>query len=504
MSPASPLARPLFAALAVSALAGTTAAQCTINFSPATLYTVNGDTRAIDAGDLNGDSRPDLVTGSAFSSQISVLINAGDGTFLPRVTYPFGGDGRGIVVADFDNDGIRDVVVANGGNAGPSGVSFFHGNGDGTLAAALFSAGGNGPRSLVAGHFDSDGRLDIAMGNLSSSTITRMLGQPGGSFGAAMNIPSISTPTNLAVGKLNDTHGPDLVVTGGSSSLLSYVCMPDGSFTGNGSYPTGGGGGFPISTPAIADLNGDGWGDAVTPIFSSPGLSVLLGTGGGPLSPGVVYPTPSSAHSVAIADIDGDGRPDVVASLSPGEVAVHRGVGDGTLASPVLFTVPNDARNLVVADFSGDGRPDIAVATTGGGSSVALLINVTAAPLAITGQPTHTSVLAGQSASLSVTATGVDLTYQWRRDGVALVNGGRISGAQLATLQISPAIASDFGVYDVSVTGGCFGNTIQSMPAALHVLACYANCDGSTLDPVLNVADFTCFLQRYVSGCAAP
>jgi hypothetical protein len=103
------------------------------------------------------------------------------------------------------------------------------------------------------------------------------------------------------------------------------------------------------------------------------------------------------------------------------------------------------------------------------------------------------------SFNVGVTSPGI-LTYQWRRNGLPLVSGGRISGATSATLSINPVIAADSGQYDAVVTSFC--GQVTSNPAMLSV-GCDANCDFSTSPPILNVMDFSCFLNQFASGNAA-
>jgi hypothetical protein len=116
----------------------------------------------------------------------------------------------------------------------------------------------------------------------------------------------------------------------------------------------------------------------------------------------------------------------------------------------------------------------------------------------ITQQPVPATVAPGQAAGFTVAATGAGpLQFQWRRNGVPLTNGGNIAGATSATLIIDPATAADAGSYDVMLDGPC--GPLTSAAATLTI-TCYANCDGSTTPPVLNVSDFSCFLNRFAAG----
>lgn len=100
------------------------------------------------------------------------------------------------------------------------------------------------------------------------------------------------------------------------------------------------------------------------------------------------------------------------------------------------------------------------------------------------------------SAVFSVQASGSSLTYQWRKDGAALADDGRIAGATTPTLTISALTAADAGSYDVAVTGPC--GTATAGPATLTVTPCAADWDGNGS---LDVADFSAFRAAYLAGC---
>jgi Galactose oxidase, central domain len=119
----------------------------------------------------------------------------------------------------------------------------------------------------------------------------------------------------------------------------------------------------------------------------------------------------------------------------------------------------------------------------------------------VTGQGNAVSACPGTSVSFSVTAGGAGApVYQWRRGSTPLVNGGNISGADTATLTINPIGVGDADTnYNCALTTMC-GVAIGPSNSIVVTPGGYANCDGSTSDPVLNVADFLCFLQRFQTG----
>jgi hypothetical protein len=117
---------------------------------------------------------------------------------------------------------------------------------------------------------------------------------------------------------------------------------------------------------------------------------------------------------------------------------------------------------------------------------------------AVIGQSRAVTLYTGSAIVLTVQAVGSPtLSYQWRRNGSPLVNGGRVSGADTPSLMIAGGVMGDSGTYDVVVANAC-GSTMSD-PVPVSVL-CYANCDGSTGTPLLNVNDFVCFQSRFAAG----
>ena len=123
------------------------------------------------------------------------------------------------------------------------------------------------------------------------------------------------------------------------------------------------------------------------------------------------------------------------------------------------------------------------------------VIRITSSP-EISGQPTNQTVPAGATATFTVISPTPDpLNYQWTQDGVLL------GGANSATLTITNVAPENEGTYRCFLNNLC--GTLFSATATLTIGAsnpCYANCDGSTIAPILNVNDFTCFLNKYAAG----
>ena len=101
------------------------------------------------------------------TSNVSVLLGNGDGTFQPQVTYAVGSWPDAIVAGDFNGDGRTDLAVANFDS---NDVSVLLGNGDGTFRPQVSYPVGSQPVALVTGDFTGDGRTDLAVANAAPTT----------------------------------------------------------------------------------------------------------------------------------------------------------------------------------------------------------------------------------------------------------------------------------------------------------------------------------------------
>jgi hypothetical protein len=308
-----------------------------------------------------------------------------------------------------------------------------------------------------------------------------------------------SCPGTAMVSITNATFIPMLAAYAGQScppgALLS--CSPTGS--GMISFPVTAGGVYTIRVGGLIAQTGTGTLTLTPPSGSGPTINQ---------QPQNQTPCPSSPASFSVA------------ATGPGTITYQWRFNSSNIPGATQSTY-----NIASAGPANVGS--YACQVTGAcGSTLSNSASLTlgAAPV-ITQQPAYAAVPQGSPASFSVAATGTGLTYQWRRNGTPLANGGRVSGATSPTLQISQVIASDDGRYDVAITGSCGGAT--SNPAFLCYPNCdlsavqpilnvsdficfqnrfsagdaYANCDGSTVPPILNVSDFICFSSRYAGGC---
>jgi len=319
---------------------------------------------SVTVADFNGDGRPDLAVTNPQNNQISILLGTANGGFVTSGTYATGSDPTALVAADFNGDKKIDLAVVNA-QAGT--ISIFLGNGDGTFQTRVDYAVGEGPAGIVAADFDGDGTIDLATISTNDSAIAILIGKGDGSFEVEGLIPVASEPTLLAGGDVNGDGKVDLITCNNnysSGTITVLFSKGDGTFKQVESQaPT-----F-ASGIGVADFNHDGKLDAV--IVASYGLYLSLGNGDGSFqNPTAISNAPQNQYepSILVGDLNHDGKPDIALS----GVWAMLGNGDGTFQNPILSFA--EATPMVIADINGDGEPDM-VAITNSGSVPVLIGN---------------------------------------------------------------------------------------------------------------------------------
>jgi hypothetical protein len=364
-----------------------------VGFVSATQIPAGGLTEwsAVEA-DFNGDGKPDIAApvqiGTA-SYAVSVVLNAGSGTFQPAqlTSNPNGVEGDQILVGDFNGDGIQDLIVVHAKS--PATFEVWLGNGNGTFNVqnnTLTTITSNYVVGGVVTGPDANGNLDLLfVDDQSPANVWTLLGNGNGTF---------QTPTSVTVSgnQLSNVVFADF----NGDGILDFAAAFPGSNGINVTYQNvvylgqaGGGyqapvlltnpdGVYDICNNSAGDLNGDGKPEIVSTncYISGPAgnLTIYLNNGNGTFQPGVYYSAGTesldntvaniSPLAVTIADVNGDGKNDIVSSNHDGsDVTILLGNGDGTVNVPMVgySTGGFPKTSALVADFNGDGFVDIIV-----------------------------------------------------------------------------------------------------------------------------------------------
>ena len=447
-------------------------ATAPINFAGQALFAAGQGPQNMTA-DLDGDGKLDIVATIPGSNLVSILPgNGGPGNlaFKPRIDLAVGGNPTCVSIADFDLDGKRDIAACDG--AGSMAVLRNTSSvGSISFAAALNVGTMPGPTWAAAGDIDGDMKPDIVYCSFlgvpgASATVLRNTSTGTTiSFAAGVNFGVVNEPQTVAIADLNLDGKLDVVVANkgiaGSLSVLRNNSTP-----GNPSLLPQVAFNVPISpqTIAVADFDGDGWPDLATaaanpgsngPIAVLRSMTTLIG-GAISYAPYQTISSGGFATDLAAADLDRDGRVDLaVTNNSPGTESVLRNT---SLPGIISFATHVDfgnqiaaARGVTIADIDGDGSPDLTISANAG---IWILRNAT--PLSCMDKPpllnawwpldeTSGTVVANQLGAPSGTYTGsIGHPLGQVAGGVHITNS-----TQFVTVTDAPALNFSTGSFSV-------------------------------------------------------
>jgi hypothetical protein len=369
-------------ALGLAALMGSAACAQATQFTASTSTVSATSPRTVAIGDFNSDGIPDLALPGGTNS-VALRINDGAGTFTNGPAVPTAGlsGPASIALGDLNADGSTDFVVTN---STVNTMRVFRRNAA-TFTATAFSGVAANPKGVAIGDLNGDGKLDMAEVSAGVGD-----GNGGSDVQGTVTLFIRTTPTGAGT----TTTTADYAVT----------TIPVGFSTSP-------------SAIAIGDLDGDGDADVAVPVGVANEVGVLSKTGTGTSAadytlatvaapalpqcpaagcPGGELATPTG---IAIGDVSGDGRPDIVTAdnnqfSAGGTVTVYAkdATGSGFTALAPILVAAGDSQTLSIAigDLDGDGRADLATANKNdaGGSVSVLLKDAVGSGYTLTSLPT--------------------------------------------------------------------------------------------------------------------
>lgn len=301
-------------------------------------------------GDFDGNGTLDLVATDQVYDRVGVQLRAADGSLTAMPTHPFS-DGHEGVATDIDGDSKLDFV-----GLATSGVSWLRGNGDGTLQAPVSSALPDGWRSaLRLGRIDAGTTDYVVVVNPSTDKVTIAFGSGTGSWTGAIQYSVGSSPNDVQIADVDGDNDNDLVVANRGFTVSGSVSVLLNTGTGFANATSYGVIGRAESV-AVADLDGDAKLDILASDSASNKLHFFRGLGDGTFEPQVKIDIGVPSYRIRLVDLDGDSVLDLVAS-SDG-VLVLRGLGNVGFGPASLYGVSH-ARGPVLADLDGDGEIDV-------------------------------------------------------------------------------------------------------------------------------------------------
>jgi Bacterial Ig-like domain (group 3)/FG-GAP-like repeat len=309
--------------------------------------------------DFNKDGQEDFAV--ATPDGIGFLFGNPDGKFQSADAYKFPYSVAGAAEADFNADGIPDLIIS-AVNGYPQ---ILQGVGDGTFTLLPDQTVSTDPNlnnyqgSLSIGDFNADHKPDLLF---SPSNGYIALGKGNGNFSEPVSLP-LGLTLNEGAGAydLNGDGRTDVVLC--NSSVFIFISQPDGSFTSN----TVGLPGFAVRTPVFGDFNGDGKVDIAVSgsVYQGLAVAILLGNGDGTFNVGQTYVRPLSEEtsSIAVLDMDHDGKLDIVVPGDPNSPSfeILYGNGDGTFQPPVVYPTSRPVVSLAAADLNEDSLGDMMI-----------------------------------------------------------------------------------------------------------------------------------------------
>jgi len=348
---------------------------------------VGSNVLTVATGDIDNDGLPDLAVAlsSAGGGALRIYLSRVLGGFVPTSDVALGQGTSALVLADFNRDGNLDVAATNNDS---SNISILLGHGDGTFSSAPAVPTSAKPVACAVGDFNRDRIPDLAVVSIGDpGTVSIFLGTGDGAFQTGNTFATQNAPVSVAVGLFNNDAFEDLVIANNSSNSLTVLFgTGTGSFTAGPTVQQPGTGG-PVAVVAV-DADRDGKEDLAAAEAMAQAVYVFLGNGAGAFTLTSSAGAGNTPQALVVRDLNGDGRPDLaVANQVSNNVSLAYGQTTGRFQRiGASITVSRQPVAIVGADFDGDGRYDVATANSANTAmNVSVLRNITNSPTLLRG-----------------------------------------------------------------------------------------------------------------------
>ena len=415
-------------------------------------YSTGIDTKSVLIDDLDNDGKSDLIVVVYSKHIISVFRNtstAGSVSFAPKEDFATGLNPYCAAIGDLDGDGKLDLVVTNYSS---NTVSIFKNtstSGSINFADKIDYATGTNPQSISIADFDNDGKPDIVIANYNAGNVSVYRNTSTSislSFATKVDYTTGTNPNSIAISDLDGDGLSDMVVENASNNFsvfentstagtISFAAKVDYATTDN------------LQGTKISDLDGDGKPDLALANGAKNKVSIYRNTstvGSISLVAYVEYAAGNGTYDISISDLDGDGMPDLAAiNLYDSTVSVLKNTstsGSISFAAKMDYATGKYPVNITTGDLDGDGKPDLVVSN---GDNFSILRSRVMPPPTITSF-TPTSAGTGDT----VTITGTNLSEPLAA-GFGSTDARSLSGVSSTVMK---AVVGEGTTGDISVT----------------------------------------------------
>ncbi len=383
------------------------------------------------SADFDSDGKLDIAATDQISNSVVLFIGNGSGGFSLQssTNYSTGAYPKELVAGDFNSDGKMDVVTVNSNS---NNISVLLGTGTGSFIPQTTYTVPNFPKTIVKGDFNNDGKLDLATGNYSGGNISILMGVGNGSFSPIVNYAGVSGIEDMTCGDFNNDGKLDLATCCWTNFfILVYYGNGNGTFQTAINCPMAPSNNYGGSIVS-ADFNNDNYDDVAVWDALSYSVTAFFGTPTNTMTSGVVIGA-SGGNFIRMSakDVNGDGNIDIV---TPYSVSLL-GNGSGSFTTVPTYTNATSANAVIVDDFNLDNKPDIALIVP---IFKTLLIGLNGPQIATQFIPNY--ICAGHT--ITLTAVGAN-TYTW------------MNGPTTPTFAVSPTVTTTYTFVGQNTASGC-------------------------------------------------